>query len=123
MQAIFKVPLAERAQTFESVNLDEDFGGRKSRGQGSATKKPSRPLRPQVLAHPRLVPYYRALCGEGYRLDHQPLLIAQDQDSEGFHLHGGRGAAGRDAGQRTHAVGSWRLLASLEPFIRILRRQ
>ena len=42
-----------------------------------------------ILTHPRLVPYYTALCGEGYRLDHQPLLIAQQRDSEGFCLHGG----------------------------------
>jgi len=42
-----------------------------------------------ALAHPKLVPYYTALCGEGYRLDHQPLLIVQDGDSEGFKLHGG----------------------------------
>ncbi len=49
-----------------------------------------------VLAHPRLVPYYNALLGEGYRLDHQPLLIVQDRDSEGFMLHGGPvGARGR----------------------------
>ena len=42
-----------------------------------------------MLTHPRLVPYYRALCGEGYRMDHQPLLVAQGPDSEGFKLHGG----------------------------------
>ena len=42
-----------------------------------------------VLTHPKLVPYYVALLGEGYRMDHQPLLIAQDADSEGFSLHGG----------------------------------
>lgn len=42
-----------------------------------------------VLTHPKLVPYYTALCGEGYRMDHQPLLIAQQRDSEGFSLHGG----------------------------------
>ena len=29
------------------------------------------------------------LTGEGYRMDHQPLVIAQDADSEGFSLHGG----------------------------------
>ena len=28
-------------------------------------------------------------AGRGYRMDHQPLLIAQDADSEGFSLHGG----------------------------------
>ena len=42
-----------------------------------------------VLAHPKLVPYYHAFCGEGYRLDHLPLLIAQRTGSEGFTLHGG----------------------------------
>jgi hypothetical protein len=42
-----------------------------------------------ILAHPTLVPYLTALLGDGYRLDHQPLLIAQDGDSEGFKLHGG----------------------------------
>jgi len=42
-----------------------------------------------VLTHPRLLPYYTALLGEGYRLDHQPLLVAQAADSEGFSLHGG----------------------------------
>merc|ERR1712146_759127 len=42
-----------------------------------------------VLAHPRLIPYFTAFCGEGFRMDHQPLLIAQDRDSEGFNLHGG----------------------------------
>jgi len=43
----------------------------------------------QVLDHPKLVPYLTTLCGDGYRLDHQPLLIAQERDSEGFSLHGG----------------------------------
>lgn len=42
-----------------------------------------------VLAHPRLLPYLSSICGPGYRLDHQPLLIAQGRDSEGFALHGG----------------------------------
>ena len=42
-----------------------------------------------VLCHPKLVPYYHAFCGEGYRLDHLPLLIAQREGSEGFTLHGG----------------------------------
>ena len=42
-----------------------------------------------VLAHPKLVPYLNAFCGEGYRMDHQPIVIAQDRDSEGFMLHGG----------------------------------
>ena len=29
------------------------------------------------------------LCGQGYRLDHSPLLFKQVQGSEGFSLHGG----------------------------------
>jgi len=43
----------------------------------------------KLLAHPRLVPYLNTLLGPGYRLDHQPLVVAQDKDSEGFALHGG----------------------------------
>ena len=42
-----------------------------------------------MLCHPKLVPYLTELCGLGYRLDHQPLLLAQERDSEGFSLHGG----------------------------------
>ena len=60
-----------------------------------------------VLAHPRLLPVMHTLLGQGYRLDHQPIVIAQDKDrcarvsplrsaalpqpafSEGFSLHGG----------------------------------
>eukprot|EP00854_Cymbomonas_tetramitiformis_P014608 gene14608-17261_t len=32
-----------------------------------------------ILVHPKLIPYYRELVGDGYRLDHMPLLIAQDK--------------------------------------------
>lgn len=42
-----------------------------------------------VLAHPTLVPYYNLLLGKGYRMDHLPFVIAQNQGSEGFALHGG----------------------------------
>uniref|UniRef100_A0A7S1U8X6 Phytanoyl-CoA dioxygenase n=1 Tax=Phaeomonas parva TaxID=124430 RepID=A0A7S1U8X6_9STRA len=42
-----------------------------------------------LLAHPRLAPYLAAFCGEGYRLDHQPLVMIQNTGSEGFNLHGG----------------------------------
>ena len=40
----------------------------------------------RVLVHPKLIPYYEALCGRGYRLDHQPLVIQQERNSEGFCL-------------------------------------
>jgi hypothetical protein len=33
-----------------------------------------------VLAHPKLLPVMHTLLGKGYRLDHQPIVIAQDKD-------------------------------------------
>ena len=36
----------------------------------------------KMLAHPKLVPYYIALCGEGYRMDHLPLLLSLIHISE-----------------------------------------
>lgn len=42
-----------------------------------------------VLDHPKLVPYYHCFLGRGYRMDHLPLIIAQERGSEGFMLHGG----------------------------------
>ena len=42
-----------------------------------------------VLTHERLVPYLHEFCGRGYRLDHNPLCIAQDPGAEGFEFHGG----------------------------------
>eukprot|EP01061_Rhynchopus_euleeides_P020184 TRINITY_DN3291_c0_g3_i1.p1 TRINITY_DN3291_c0_g3~~TRINITY_DN3291_c0_g3_i1.p1 ORF type:complete len:397 (+),score=131.01 TRINITY_DN3291_c0_g3_i1:124-1314(+) len=47
------------------------------------------PLFRKLLAHPGLVPHLVTLLGEGYRLDHQPMLIIQNKGSEGFSLHGG----------------------------------
>jgi len=43
----------------------------------------------QMLCHPRLLPYYDALCGRGYRLDHSPFVLQQRSGAEGFVLHGG----------------------------------
>lgn len=51
------------------------------------------PLR-AALAHPRLAPYYTALCGVGYRLDHSPFVLRQRPGADGFVLHGG--AVGED---------------------------
>jgi len=42
-----------------------------------------------ILAHPRLVPYFHGILGKGYRMDHQPFVIASDKGAEGFKLHGG----------------------------------
>jgi len=41
------------------------------------------------LAHPKLIPYLSAFCGDGYRMDHLPFVILQRRGSEGFSLHGG----------------------------------
>jgi ectoine hydroxylase-related dioxygenase (phytanoyl-CoA dioxygenase family) len=42
-----------------------------------------------ILAHPRLVPLFHGILGKGYRMDHLPLILAQNKGSEGFQLHGG----------------------------------
>lgn len=42
-----------------------------------------------VLAHPKLVPRFHGLLGKGYRMDHMPFVIANDEGGEGFQLHGG----------------------------------
>uniref|UniRef100_A0A7S1Z3A8 Uncharacterized protein n=1 Tax=Ditylum brightwellii TaxID=49249 RepID=A0A7S1Z3A8_9STRA len=42
-----------------------------------------------VLCHPAIAPFLNEVLGAGYRLDHSPLLIAQEKGSEGHTLHGG----------------------------------
>eukprot|EP00571_Detonula_confervacea_P009493 CAMPEP_0172313944 /NCGR_PEP_ID=MMETSP1058-20130122/21312_1 /TAXON_ID=83371 /ORGANISM="Detonula confervacea, Strain CCMP 353" /LENGTH=331 /DNA_ID=CAMNT_0013027685 /DNA_START=391 /DNA_END=1386 /DNA_ORIENTATION=- len=42
-----------------------------------------------ILAHPRLVPLFHGLLGKGYRLDHIPFVLMNNQGGEGFQLHGG----------------------------------
>ena len=44
---------------------------------------------PPVALTPLLLAPSHLQCGEGYRMDHQPLLVAQEANSEGFSLHGG----------------------------------
>ena len=43
----------------------------------------------RLLVHRNLSYYLTDLLGEGYRLDHQPMVLIQDKESEGFMLHGG----------------------------------
>lgn len=43
----------------------------------------------EALTHRAIVPYLHELLGPGYRLDHNPLCIAQDPGAEGFEFHGG----------------------------------
>lgn len=42
-----------------------------------------------IMAHPRLVPLFHGLLGKGYRLDHIPFVLMNNQGGEGFQLHGG----------------------------------
>uniref|UniRef100_A0A7S1XGP7 Phytanoyl-CoA dioxygenase n=1 Tax=Erythrolobus australicus TaxID=1077150 RepID=A0A7S1XGP7_9RHOD len=43
----------------------------------------------ELLTQPTLTRYLTEILGKGFRLDHQPLVIVQSNDSEGFALHGG----------------------------------
>ncbi len=64
--------------------------GRQDLGGMLAWPKGENELFRKMLTHPKLVPYYIALCGEGYRMDHLPLLIQQKRNCDGFDFHGGR---------------------------------
>jgi len=43
----------------------------------------------ELLCHPMVARVLNTLLGVGYRLDHSPLMIAQEKGSEGHTLHGG----------------------------------
>ena len=45
----------------------------------------------QMLAHPKLIPYFHGLCGSGYRMDHDCVMITMKQGAPGGSLHGGGG--------------------------------
>ena len=83
---------ARDAQALRNAKTDTPFsaaGPRKDMGGMLWWPREQSAFFRSVLTHPKLVPYYTALLGEGYRMDHQPLVIAQDAQSEGFSLHGG----------------------------------
>jgi len=63
--------------------------GRRDLGGLLSWKKPHCDPFREWLAHPKLIPYITDLCGQGYRMDHQPFVITQRRGSEGFSLHGG----------------------------------
>jgi len=64
--------------------------GREDLGGMLGWEAPDSDVFRRVLAHPRLVPYYHAMMGEGYRMDHLPLLIQQAPGADGFVFHGGK---------------------------------
>ena len=68
----------------DGVTGREDLGGMLGWPEGE------RDVFRDVLTHPKLVPYYHALVGEGYRMDHLPLLIQQNPGADGFVFHGGK---------------------------------
>merc|ERR1711871_77197 len=63
--------------------------GRKDAGDMLMWDKPHCDPFRSLLAHPSLVPLLNMLLGDGYRLDHLPLLIRQQKGAEGFDFHGG----------------------------------
>jgi ectoine hydroxylase-related dioxygenase (phytanoyl-CoA dioxygenase family) len=62
--------------------------GRKDLGRVLEWGEESRVFK-SILAHPRLAPVFHGILGKGYRMDHLPMVLAQDKGSEGFQLHGG----------------------------------
>jgi hypothetical protein len=52
--------------------------GRLDMGGMLGWEEPHREIFRNLLAHPKLVPYLHMVIGEGYRLDHSPLIIAQN---------------------------------------------
>jgi hypothetical protein len=64
-------------------------GSRMDLGGMLGWEAPSGDMFRRLLAHRNISYYLSELCGEGYRLDHQPLVLVQDKNSEGFSLHGG----------------------------------
>mmetsp|Transcript_22739 Transcript_22739/g.37634 ORF Transcript_22739/g.37634 Transcript_22739/m.37634 type:complete len:364 (-) Transcript_22739:336-1427(-) len=74
----------------ESTALRGDgTSGRKDLGGMLGWKEPHCVPFREVLCHPKLAPILTELLGVGYRLDHSPLMIAQEAGAEGHTLHGG----------------------------------
>eukprot|EP00962_Isochrysis_galbana_P028789 scaffold9128_cov126-Isochrysis_galbana.AAC.3 len=74
----------------ESTGLKGDgVTGRMDMGGLLGWDAPHREPFREVLCHPTLAPVLTDLLGVGYRLDHSPLLLAQEAGAEGHTLHGG----------------------------------
>lgn len=52
--------------------------GRFDMGGMLGWESPHREIFRKFLCHPKLIPYIHLVVGEGYRLDHSPLIIAQN---------------------------------------------
>ena len=74
----------------ESAQLAGDgTTGRFDMGGMLGWRAPHREPFRELLTHPAVAGALNELVGVGYRLDHSPLLIAQERGSEGHTLHGG----------------------------------
>lgn len=85
----FKERLSEAVRNTKTDSPLRKPNGRKDLGGILGWRDVEGDVLRRMLVDPVLAPVYRELLGEGYRLDHQPFVIAQDPQSEGFHLHGG----------------------------------
>lgn len=72
----------------QGTNFFGEGPGRMDLGQVLEWGEESRVFK-SILAHPRLLPLFHGVLGKGYRMDHLPLVLAQNKGSEGFSLHGG----------------------------------
>jgi hypothetical protein len=73
----------------EMIERSDGMGpGRKDLGQVLEWGEESAVFK-SILAHPRLVPLFHGILDKGYRMDHLPMVLAQEKGSEGFTLHGG----------------------------------
>ena len=84
----------ERKGALRTAADDTAFTGDQTTGRFDMAgmlgwEEPHRNIFRNILNHPSLVPYLHLLVGKGYRLDHSPLVIAQERGSVGFSLHGG----------------------------------
>jgi hypothetical protein len=74
----------------ESQQLAGDGAtGRKDLGGMLGWEAPHREPFRELLCHPAVAKALHELVGVGYRLDHSPLMIAQEKGAEGHTLHGG----------------------------------
>lgn len=89
-----KEQLKERIrEEIRNTSRDSPLRGDNNKGRmdlgGVLGWRDARDVFRRMLVEPRLRVLYEMLLGTGYRLDHQPFVIAQEKGSEGFHLHGG----------------------------------
>ena len=65
----------------EGTPLYGEGPGRKDLGRCLEWGEDSKVFK-SILAHDRLVPIFHGILGKGYRMDHLPLIIAQNKGSE-----------------------------------------